>query len=136
MALVITHDCLAKLGNALRPRIEGLTRDKRIRRRLGDEIRRRQITLADPERHQVLASPGIGDDFANAAARCRRGAGADIRSDEIHGGRLDLKKIKLQGARTKRVDCGRQRAESERHVKILRAAPVCCAASPEAGSSR
>ena len=48
--LVVAGDGLAQFGDAALIGVEGLALRQRLRRRLADEGRRRQVALADPER--------------------------------------------------------------------------------------
>ena len=55
-------DRLAQLGQAEVVRIEGLALGDRARRGIADELRRRLVALAEPEREHVAAPEGrIGD---------------------------------------------------------------------------
>lgn len=82
MSGVIIRKRLAKLRNAALPGVEGLAGGKRVHRRPADEIGRRQIALAHPERQQTLAATGVIDDFDDPAfgrRYCARAKAADDR---------------------------------------------------------
>ena len=68
-ALVIAGERGAQLRDAALMGIEGLAGGQRLRRRIGDEVRRRQVAFADPERDQPLAPAAVVEHFDDAAFR-------------------------------------------------------------------
>ena len=69
MAPVIARQRLAQFGNAALPGVEGLAGSKAAHRGACDELRRRQVALACPERDQAGAAAAVVHDGFDAAGR-------------------------------------------------------------------
>ena len=130
--LVVAGDGLAQFGDAALIGVEGLALRQRLRRRLADEGRRRQVALADPERDDAGLEPTVAEHVDDAARRRLLRLGAQVENGRNRDGRVHREISSETGEQgwPVRTPQGKPRIASHDKRRRVRSKPVMDSGRP------